>query len=354
MTKYWVSLALIPHATHPLSIAERPRLMASVDERPSPGAGDRRMRPEHSVGPLNGRAQAMRFEISEQEYNAERTFEVHLWAEPIASAALMEPRSHDGICVGRLTLTRRNMKRRGAVGSRLPGVDGTDMHMHFEVTVVNSVSQYIADEMNTNVADTRVTSLALKMAELNASRNSTDNIPGSLTVPSNNWLGWSPNTALPGKKWSQLGEWWSDNWNQYNWGHLVHKDEGWAGFGQDLFFFGGGEWDHKPRIRPVWGAFNRLGNSGDIWFYDIWSNIHYGYVGRAAGLPLEVLTSGAGRAQAVDSGSSETETGDDLVDTEGVVAGYDLHAPGKTVTIDDLNRILKKHPHWEKKKRFDE
>ncbi|MFB2971393.1 polymorphic toxin type 44 domain-containing protein [Aerosakkonema sp. BLCC-F183] len=52
----------------------------------------------------------------------------------------------------------------------------------------------------------------------------------------------------------------------------------------------GQEWDHKPKLDsllnlkgsndyfyPVWG------NSNREFYYDIWSNIHYGYVGKAAG-----------------------------------------------------------------------
>ncbi|MEG4484674.1 polymorphic toxin type 44 domain-containing protein [Microcoleus sp. D2_18a_B4] len=52
----------------------------------------------------------------------------------------------------------------------------------------------------------------------------------------------------------------------------------------------GQEWDHKPKLNsmlnlqgsndyayPVWG------DSASEFYYDIWSNIHYGYVGKAAG-----------------------------------------------------------------------
>lgn len=57
------------------------------------------------------------------------------------------------------------------------------------------------------------------------------------------------------------------------------------------------EWDHKPKLRALY--------NNDVWhkqgkyayFYDIWSNIHYGYVGIIAGLSESVLLDGAGAEQ---------------------------------------------------------
>ena len=59
---------------------------------------------------------------------------------------------------------------------------------------------------------------------------------------------------------------------------------------------GGGEWDHKPLIEKLWGNINRLGDTPDenvVYFSDIWSNLHYGYVGRYAGFTLSELIFGA-------------------------------------------------------------
>jgi hypothetical protein len=63
-----------------------------------------------------------------------------------------------------------------------------------------------------------------------------------------------------------------------------------------------GEWDHKPRLRH---KFLSRKNNSHVWFtygttdyyYDIWSNIHYGYVGRAAGFGKDILLDGAGLEQ---------------------------------------------------------
>ena len=62
-------------------------------------------------------------------------------------------------------------------------------------------------------------------------------------------------------------------------------------------------WDHKPilaaRLRKqkiFRGGWQRYGN--EDYFYDIWSNIHYGYVGAACGFGFDELLGGAGLAQA--------------------------------------------------------
>ena len=58
----------------------------------------------------------------------------------------------------------------------------------------------------------------------------------------------------------------------------------------------GGDWDHKKRLRDRY-----LVNARDLYtpirgdsvseriYYDIWSNIHYGYVGRSHGIPSDIL-----------------------------------------------------------------
>lgn len=61
-------------------------------------------------------------------------------------------------------------------------------------------------------------------------------------------------------------------------------------------------WDHKPKIRArfpsptthtgIWHTYDKT-----RYFYDIWSNIHYGYVGAAAGFDESILLDGAGLEQ---------------------------------------------------------
>ena len=59
-------------------------------------------------------------------------------------------------------------------------------------------------------------------------------------------------------------------------------------------------WDHKSDILEKFGPRSLL--LGKMLQYDIWSNIHYGYVGRVCGFSEYVLLSGAGFAQAKKTG----------------------------------------------------
>lgn len=63
------------------------------------------------------------------------------------------------------------------------------------------------------------------------------------------------------------------------------------------------DWDHKPKISRRFHP--RVPNGSQEWhlygntlyYYDVWSNIHYGYVGRAAGFSDSILLDGAGLEQ---------------------------------------------------------
>ncbi|OLF54590.1 polymorphic toxin type 44 domain-containing protein [Pseudomonas chlororaphis] len=56
-------------------------------------------------------------------------------------------------------------------------------------------------------------------------------------------------------------------------------------------------WDHKPKLRAMYNGVVWHKHGEHIYFYDIWSNIHYGYVGTAGGLSESVLLDGAGAEQ---------------------------------------------------------
>ncbi|WP_211323127.1 polymorphic toxin type 44 domain-containing protein [Amycolatopsis palatopharyngis] len=87
------------------------------------------------------------------------------------------------------------------------------------------------------------------------------------------------------------------------------------------------EWDHKPKIE----AMLDLEMKGDYFlpvkgkedkyelYYDIWSNIHYGYVGRAAGFSGGTLQSAAGSGV---PGVGANYVGDEVT----VQIGIDLYA----------------------------
>jgi hypothetical protein len=64
-----------------------------------------------------------------------------------------------------------------------------------------------------------------------------------------------------------------------------------------------GDWDHKPKIAARFTPRSPGGQQhwhlyGDVlYYYDVWSNLHYGYVGRAAGFSESILLDGAGLEQ---------------------------------------------------------
>ncbi|MFD4836423.1 polymorphic toxin type 44 domain-containing protein [Achromobacter sp. NPDC058515] len=64
----------------------------------------------------------------------------------------------------------------------------------------------------------------------------------------------------------------------------------------------GRPWDHKPALQSMLGQNLNKGwqkYGGFDYYYDIWSNIHYGYVGVALGFSAAELLNGAGLAQAM-------------------------------------------------------
>jgi RHS repeat-associated protein len=80
---------------------------------------------------------------------------------------------------------------------------------------------------------------------------------------------------------------------------LANVSNTWSAY---LIFFNltktGGKWDHKWQLRPMLNiqAGNRAdeyfpirGDNEFEYFYDIWSNIHFGYVGSAIGFPSQDL-----------------------------------------------------------------
>lgn len=128
-------------------------------------------------------------------------------------------------------------------------------------------------------------------------------------------------------------------------------------------------WDHKPIIRHALqakGNFNRGWQKygQDDYFYDIWSNIHYGYVGVAVGFSASELIGGAGLAQAASDASRDVSHGrwptmqnhpengtwpssaDDVPDHISIQLGIDLYASAKPneLTTDLLLRKISAVP----------
>lgn len=104
------------------------------------------------------------------------------------------------------------------------------------------------------------------------------------------------------------------------WAGRVHtNDDSLVSGGMDWYLPGSPKWDHKPRLNPIWGAFNRLGNQPYYLYYDIWSNMHYGYVGKQLGFTKKELLDGSGLQQLFDALSE-----DDPRDVQSMTEGYNL------------------------------
>jgi lysophospholipase L1-like esterase len=101
-------------------------------------------------------------------------------------------------------------------------------------------------------------------------------------------------------------------------------------------------WDHKPQIATYWNDRDHYfadvlpGTSLKV-YYDIWSNIHYGYVGSAAGIDRGTLITGSH----ISEGAGNTDAGDDL----SINIGVDLfNAYGATgLTTARLDAAIRSH-----------
>lgn len=98
----------------------------------------------------------------------------------------------------------------------------------------------------------------------------------------------------------------------------------------------GGDWDHKPELRRRLSLdetgdyhFPINGDNEHEWYYDVWSNIHYGYVGIAAGFTADELIFGQSAGGIAGR--------DDPFDAEAVNLGADLwNSHGKNLVQTQL------------------
>ncbi len=101
----------------------------------------------------------------------------------------------------------------------------------------------------------------------------------------------------------------------------------------------GQEWDHKPQLQARYGLqtlddyyFKQPGTNREV-FYDIYSNVHYGYVGRAAGFDADTLIKGASLGETVLTGD------DDQGDQITMRVGIDLYDKyGANLTEEQLRQ----------------
>jgi hypothetical protein len=66
---------------------------------------------------------------------------------------------------------------------------------------------------------------------------------------------------------------------------------------------GGAAWDYKKAIRDEYGKWSADPKRGVVYYFDIWGNIHFGYIGTAIGFTETRLLDGAGIAHAIENKS---------------------------------------------------
>ncbi|MEU8543079.1 polymorphic toxin type 44 domain-containing protein [Streptomyces sp. NPDC048717] len=101
----------------------------------------------------------------------------------------------------------------------------------------------------------------------------------------------------------------------------------------------GQDWDHKPQLQERYDLqtlddyyFKQPGTSRKV-LYDIYSNIHYGYVGRAAGFDADTLIKGASVGETMLTGD------DDQGDQITMRVGIDLYDKyGESMTEEQLRQ----------------
>lgn len=347
MSQKWLAIRFRPHGSHPVSHSDPLAIKIYFDENPGDTSdqtanaeGDQYTVPsEYSYAMTQAESITVWWAISDAEFEAS-SYDLFVWAEPYAVAAFSSSGVSDDLALGRLKLGRSHEDYRGVAPGPVPATpsvtEGEDEVIVHEVFLANSVVQFIVDEINTNSQADDVEENADDIQRVR------DAIAEERENPSPPpFFPWS-DTVLEDLQ-EQLEEEINEARNRL--GYRTHKNEGWQGVAQDIYFGGGGEWDHKPIIRPVWGALNRLGNAHEVYFYDGWSNIHFGYIGRRFGLSLNLILKGAGQAQEVDNPGDGTE-GDDPADAQAIRAGYNLAASSSTVTRQNILNILNQHPNW--------
>jgi hypothetical protein len=103
-------------------------------------------------------------------------------------------------------------------------------------------------------------------------------------------------------------------------------------------------WDHKSYIKKTWTAyqtidFKTIGKAEKIEFFlDIWSNIHYGYVGLAAAFTELELIQGSNIQSWLHNGS-----GDPLSDVVSIKIGFRLYHG--TLSVPALLKEIYEHSH---------
>ncbi len=167
-------------------------------------------------------------------------------------------------------LTEKAIAANALVNPNAPETEKTEPVVCNHPDQMEGLASYIADEMNRNIQDPAV----LEMKRL-IDYDPTVAAKQFAELPLLARMGGPPNFGNIAKA------------------HKVAAATIWTQkVGQDK------EWDHKPKLRKLFPGVRHKQGHYD-YYYDIWSNIHYGYVGIIGGLSESVLLDGAGAEQIV-------------------------------------------------------
>ncbi|HHH10921.1 MAG TPA: hypothetical protein ENK23_02455 [Sorangium sp.] len=113
----------------------------------------------------------------------------------------------------------------------------------------------------------------------------------------------------------------------------------------------GRPWDHKLHFsrkkmgKTTPGAWHTWGHWE--YFRDPWSNMHFGYIGRAAGFSRTELVGGASLAQWLDDKrTGKPASADPPQDTAAINAGYNMRGP---ITPEMLIREIENNPKYQRR-----
>ncbi|EYE99977.1 polymorphic toxin type 44 domain-containing protein [Chondromyces apiculatus] len=205
--------------------------------------------------------QIAEFPITEAEY-ASPHVTVFIWADPPATATFRYTARY---AVGRLKLKTADIKNKGA-----PARSTTyGREILFEVDVLESPLFYLITLLHQNETHPAV----LDMQAWPPAKS--DEVMTTLGFPAE---------------------------RKNDWGGL------WAAGTDGSYLENMSEFDLKPLFSPTWGERNRIENNERVYFYDVWSNIHYGYIGNTAGFTAERLNGLAGNDPRGDSAADQAAT----------------------------------------------
>ncbi|MEZ4300789.1 MAG: polymorphic toxin type 44 domain-containing protein [Polyangiaceae bacterium] len=208
--------------------------------------------------------QILEVPITEAEYNSDKVT-VFIFSGPPASATFRKP--GDTLAVGRLKLTQADIKNKGTPQR---STTRCDREILFEVEIVEAPLFYMIQLMHQNLSHPAVDDMRHWPPAKREEVMTTLGFPAELR---DGFMGRAYALTTDGSYLENMSE-----------------------------------FDLKPLFSPHWGTRNRIENNERAYYYDVWSNMHYGFIGNASGLSAEQLNGLAGMDPRGDSPADQRAT----------------------------------------------